>query len=577
MIFQPIYDVKKITDLKDMINQSAIQYGDKNAFLVKVSDDNYRGVTYREFKKDMDALGTAFNNLGLKDQFIAVISENRYEWCVTYLSVVNGTGVIVPLDKELPVSEIQNLLTRANVKALVYSSKHEKDVLKLSETLNIVDFFINMDSKTSEGKFLSFSELVKTGNDLISSGDNSYLDAEIDNNRLSMLIFTSGTTDLAKGVMLSHKNICTNLMSICQSIYISSKDSSMSILPIHHTFECTTEFLIMMYNGCTLSFNEGLKHVAKNLKETAPTILYGVPLLLENMYKKIWENAGKKRGQKTKLKIALKLSDFLFNYLKIDIRRKLFKQIHDAIGGNIRLIISGAAAIDPKVSKGFTSMGIKVLQGYGLTECSPVVSVCREMQAKSDSIGQPLPGIDLRIDNPNSEGIGEIAVKGDNVMLGYFNNPQATEKIIKDGWLYTGDLGWMDKDGLCYITGRKKNVIVTKNGKNIFPEEVEAYLNKSQLIEESLVWGKYDDESGETYVNAQIYPNIDAIKEKLKLSEITNEEIFKAISTEVKGINRNMPLYKRIRKFKLRENEFEKTTTKKIKRYIESDGKNVIK
>jgi long-chain acyl-CoA synthetase len=255
--------------------------------------------------------------------------------------------------------------------------------------------------------------------------------------------------------------------------------------------------------------------------------------------------------------------------LNIDIRKKLFKQIHFGIGGKVRLIISGAAAIDPRVSSGFKAMGINVLQGYGLTECSPIVTVCREKCTRNDSIGQPLPGIDVRIENPNTEGIGEILVKGDIVMLGYFKNELATEKILKNGWLYTGDLGRMDESGLFYITGRKKNVIVTKNGKNIFPEEVEAYLNKSPFIQESLIWGKLDEGSGETYVNAQIFPDIEAIKNKMKVNQGNHEEILKIINSEVKGINKNMPLYKRIREFTIRENEFEKTTTKKIKRYVE--------
>ena len=572
MIFQPLYEAEPVSDLKELINRTVTKYGDKNAFLLKESDDHYRGVLYKEFKNDIDAFGTALLSLGLKDEFIAVLSENRYEWCVTYLAAVNGTGVIVPLDKELPGSELQNLLISSNAKAIIFSGKHKKEMQQISETLNSVKYFINMDALENDNKFLSYYQLLKLGKDQLNDGNKSFLNAEIDREKLSILIFTSGTTDLAKGVMLSHKNICTDIVNVCSSIFICHKDSSLSILPLHHTFECTAEFLVMMYNGGTLSFNEGLKHVAKNLKETSPTILFAVPLLLENMYKKIWENAGKKKGQKTKLKLALKLSDFLYSTFNIDIRRRLFKKVHEAIGGKIRLIISGAAAIDPKVSKGFNSLGITLLQGYGLTECSPIVTVCREKLGGDASIGQPIPGIEVKIHNPNAEGIGEIIVKGDIVMLGYFNNPLATERILKDGWLYTGDLGRMDEKGLCYITGRKKNVIVTKNGKNIFPEEVEAYVNKSPFILECLIWGKLDENTGETFVNAQIFPDIDVIKEKQKLSQISNEEIFRIINAEVKMINKNMPLYKRIREFKIRENEFEKTTTKKIKRYIEHVG-----
>ncbi|MCX7710078.1 MAG: AMP-binding protein, partial [Clostridia bacterium] len=349
-------------------------------------------------------------------------------------------------------------------------------------------------------------------------------------------------------------------------------DSSLSILPLHHTYGCTTDLLVILYNGCSVSFNEGLKHIAKNLKETKPTLLFLVPLILESMYKKIWDQAKKKPGQKTKLKIAMAVSDFLLNVLKIDIRRKLFKQIHENIGGRVRLIVSGAAGINPEVSKGFHSMGLRVIQGYGLTECSPIVAVNTDKMFKHASIGPALPGVEMRIENPSREGIGELVVKGDNVMLGYYKNELATQKVLKDGWLYTGDLGHMDSDGFFYITGRKKNVIVTKNGKNIFPEEVEAYLNKSPFILESLVWGKYDETSGETYVNAQIVPAFDEIKQKLRVEEVSMEEVHRIIAFEVKAINRTMPLYKHIRGFSIREDEFAKTTTRKIKRYVEKTG-----
>lgn len=569
---KPLYDVRPIESLKDMLEQSSRLFGNKDAFLVKTKEDIYKGIKYSEFNSDVDALGTALIHLGLKNTYIAVIGENRYEWCVTYLAAVNGAGIVVPLDKELPISEITNLLSRSNASAIIFSGKFEKEMRQIAATLSSVQYFVNMDLDQDEQGFLSFRELLKKGNELISSGDRSFLDADIDPEAMNILLFTSGTTDLAKGVMLSHKNICSNITSVCSSIYIDSNDSVLSILPLHHTYECTCGFLLMIYNGCTIAFNEGLKHIAKNLKETRPTILLAVPLILEGMYKKIWEQASKKKGLKRKLKIALAVSNFLYNTLKVDIRRKLFTQIHENIGGRIRLIISGAAAIDPQVSKGFRAMGIHVLQGYGLTECSPIVTVNREHSFSDASIGLPLPGVEVKIENTGSEGVGEIIVKGDNVMLGYYKNALATEKVLKDGWLQTGDLGRMDKAGFFYVTGRKKNVIVTKNGKNIYPEEVEAYLNKSPYILESLVWGKEEEESEETLVYAQIVPDIEAIKERLNLTEVPGEEIFKIISEEVKNTNKSMPLYKRIRNFTIREQEFAKTTTRKIKRYIEKTG-----
>ncbi|MCX7922513.1 MAG: AMP-binding protein [Clostridia bacterium] len=567
-----IYTVRDITNLKDMLEQSAKLFGDRDAFLIKNSDSSYTGIKYTEFKTDVDALGTALIDLGLKDSYIAVIGENRYEWCVTYLATVNGTGVIVPLDKELPQAEIENLLSRSGASAIVFSGKYEKEIQAISSTLPTVKYFINVDAKQDENFYLSFKQLINKGKKLLAKGNKSFINAQIDEEKMSILLFTSGTTDLAKGVMLSHKNICSNVMAVCSTIYLDCNDSALSILPLHHTYECTCGFFVMIYNGCTVSFNEGLKHIAKNLKETKPTLLFMVPLILESMYKRIWDQASKKKSVKFKLKIALSISNLLYNRLGIDVRRKLFKQIHENIGGRVRLIISGAAAINPEVSKGFRAMGIQVLQGYGLTECSPIVTVNREQSFRHESAGLALPGVDVKINNPNSDGIGEIVVKGPNVMLGYFKNETATQKVLKDDWFYTGDLGHMDSSGFVYITGRQKNVIVTKNGKNIFPEEVEAYLNNSPYIKESLVWGKDDEDSGETYVTAQIVPDYDAINQKLNVTDVSQEDVFKIINNEVKSINKNIPLYKRIRHFTIRESEFAKTTTKKIKRYAEKVG-----
>lgn len=402
------------------------------------------------------------------------------------------------------------------------------------------------------------------------SGKKDYLNAPIDENAMSAMIFTSGTTGQAKAVMLSHKNICSNMMAVSASVYMDSTDSVLSILPLHHTYECTAGFLTMIYNGATITFNEGLKYIGKNLKEAQPTILILVPLILESMYNKIWEQASKDKSLKFKLKAGLFISNLLYKVFKIDIRRKLFKSVIDNVGGKLRLVISGAAALDPEVAKGFEAMGIKVLQGYGLTEASPIVAVNRDKSYRHDSVGLPLPGLDVEIINPDKEGFGEIIVKGDSVMLGYYNNDDATKAVLKDGWLYTGDLGRMDEKGFIYITGRKKNIIVTKTGKNIFPEEVEAYLNKSPYIKESLVSGRENDKNDETIVVAQIVPDMDAIKAKLKTdTDPSPEEVYKLIKAEIRAINKNMPVYKRVVDITIRENEFAKTSSKKIKRYLE--------
>lgn len=567
-----IYKTHEIKNLKDMLEQCEANYGDKDAFLVRDENNTYKSISYRHFKNDVDALGTAFLDIGLKGSRIAILSENRYEWCVSYMSAVNGTGVVVPLDKELPLPEIENLLIRSGASAIVFSGKFEKEMKVLSATLGSVQYFINMDIPFDKPGQLSFSSLLENGRNLISSGNRSFLDASIDENCMSILLFTSGTTDLAKGVMLSHRNICSDIKGVCSVLYIDRRDTVLSILPLHHTYECTGGFLLMMYRGCTLVFNDHLKNTAKNLREVKPSVLVLVPLILEGMYKRIWDQASKKLSVKIKLKAAMLVSNFLSNILGIDLKRRIFAQIHESIGGRVRLVISGAAAIDPEISKGFAAFGINVLQGYGLTECSPVVTVNREKDFRHNSIGQPLPGVEVIIHSPSPDGIGEIAVTGDNVMLGYYENELATEKIIKNGWLYTGDLGCMDKNGFVYITGRKKNVIVTKNGKNIFPEEVESYLNKSPYILETLVSGSFDDVSGETLVTAQIVPDMEAVKQKLKVDNISSDELNMLISMEVKAVNKHMPLYKRVRHFTVRQDEFSKTTTKKIKRYDQKTG-----
>jgi long-chain acyl-CoA synthetase len=568
MTTKPNREVRRIRDFKDMLQQSVELYPENEAFYLKTNDGTYKGIKYREFKKEVDALGTALVDLGLKGKFVAVIGENRYEWCLTYLAVANGVGVIVPLDRELPVEEVENLLVRSHASAIVFSGKHEKDMQQIAASVPHVRYFISMDAEEDDDdRFISLKKLIRKGSDLMEKGDRSYIDTVIDPEAFGILIFTSGTTDLAKGVMLSHKNIVTNIMSVCSVLYIDDSDSTLCMLPLHHTYACTTTFLLMLYNGCRIAFIEGLKHIAKNLKETSPSIILAVPLLIETMYRRIWDSISKQKAT-FKVKAALQASNLLLR-LGIDVRRKLFRQIHDSLGGKVRLIISGAAALEPAVSKGFRDFGIPLMQGYGLTECSPIVTVNQLERYRDDSIGLPLPCNEVMIYKPNREGIGEIIVKGGNVMLGYFENSLATEKVLKDGWFHSGDLGKMTREGFFSITGRKKNVIVTKNGKNIYPEEVEAYLDKSPFIVESMVYGRDDEASEETFVYAMIVPAIDAIKEKLGKDELTGNEVFRIIDAEVKNVNRKMPLYKRIRRFTIREEEFAKTSTKKIKRYME--------
>jgi len=569
MVKDMFYKVRNIENLKDMMEQSCKLFGSKPAFTLKNEEGELVDVLYSEFCNDINALGTAFIELGLKDKRIAVIGENRYDWCVTYLAAVNGTGVIVPLDKELHEDELLNLLQRSEASAVVFSKKKEKFIRNIAEKLPNMKYLISMDLDVDTDNIMSFRRLLAFGNELIKNNNRAFLDAKVDSYGMNMMIFTSGTTDLAKAVMLSHYNICSDIIAVMKTVKVTKYDSCVSILPLHHTYECTLGFLAMIYTGAKISYAESLKQIPKNLKEYQPTILFTVPLLLENVHKKIWTQASKCEKTLKKLKGALKVSNVLYRKLRIDLRKTIFKQIHESLGGRIRLILTGAAAVDPEVSNDLESFGIRVLQGYGLTECAPLVIGNRDKKFSHSSVGLPLPGVEAKIVNPDETGVGEIVVRGPSIMLGYYENEQATRRTLRDGWLYTGDLGYKDKKGFYYITGRIKNVIVTKNGKNIFPEEVETYLNKSPYVFESLVSGKLDETTGETYVSAQIVPNFEAIKEKLMDQIPSSEDIKKFIEDAVKLANKNMPLYKRISDFSIRDTEFVKTTTQKIKRYLD--------
>jgi len=564
--YENLYEVRPIRDLREMITTSVDLFGDKAAFLVKrEGNPNYIPISYKQFKRDIDALGTALVDLGLKDKRIAIISENRYEWNVSYLAILCGTGIAVPLDKELPPNEIDNLIKRSEANAVIFSQNLAESMAAIrSEHQGVC--FINMDAAQDSDNVLSYSCLLEKGRELLEKGNRDFLDAAIDPEVMNILLFTSGTTDTSKAVMLSQKNICENLMNMCAMLYIDENDTFLSVLPIHHTYECTCGFLCQMYRGCTVAFCEGLRHIVKNLKESGCTIMNGVPLIFESMYKQIMNQAAK-TGSLGKLRFAIRLSNAL-RRIGIDIRKKLFRQIHETFGGKLRLFISGAAAIDPQVAKGFRDIGINLVQGYGLTECSPIVALNRDICFKDDAAGLPLPNLEVEIDNPDEDGVGEIKCKGPSVMLGYYKNEEATREAIRDGWFYTGDLGYFDKDGFLHITGRKKNVIVTKNGKNIYPEEIETLLGRSPYIKESLVYGKAGEDE-DIAVHAMIVPNYERIDEDIKNGTAPGSTPYEVINNEIKNVNRQLVLYKYIRHFELRDEEFAKTTTRKIKRYKE--------
>ncbi len=566
----PYYPTRKINNLRDMLNGSVEFFGDKTAFLVKTEEsEEYKPISYKKFKNDVDALGTMLIKLGLKDKKIAVIGENKYEWVVSYLATVNGTGITVPLDKELPPSEILNLLERSKSSAIIFSQNVKEKMAEIADKVKSNYILINMDLDKDTSGTLSFAGLIEKGTKLIEKGDKSFTEAEINNEIMNILLFTSGTTNLSKGVMLSHKNISSNLMDMCSMIYLDEKDTFLSILPIHHTFECTCGILCPLYMGCSIAFCEGLRHIPKNLKESKATILLGVPLIFETMYKRVWELASKEPGKSQKLAFGLGLSNVL-KFAKIDISKKLFAEIHNAFGGHLRLMVSGAAAIDPSVLKGFKNMGILTIQGYGLTECSPIVTVNRDVDNKDDAVGLALPNVEIRIKEPGSDGIGQIITRGPNVMLGYYEaTKEEKDAIMVDGWFNTGDLGYIDKDKFLYITGRKKNVIITKNGKNVYPEEIEMLLNRMPYISESLIFGKEDKESDDVIITALLVPDYEKIKVDFVDDPMIDEKINSLMRESIKTVNHDLVIYKKIKDFKIRETEFEKTTTKKIKRYIE--------
>lgn len=560
----PMYEVRHISSLKDMLESSASIFSCNTAFLVKTEEGGpYKPITYSNFRDDVNALGTAFMDIGLANSRIAIISENRYEWTVTYLAAVNGTGIVVPLDKELPLSELKSLLIRSKADAVVYSRAKSADVESISGEIPNLKYLISMDAEETTDSVYSYKQLIKSGYELVSMGNRDFTDAEVDKDGMSILLFTSGATDKSKAVMLSHANICSNLMDMCSMVYIDKSDVFLLLLPLHHTYACTCGFLCQIYRGCTIAFCEGLRHIVKNLNESKTTVLLSVPLILEAMYRRIWDQASKDPKTLKKLKMGLKISKIL-KAAGIDIRRKLFKQITDNFGGTIRLFISGGAAIDPQVIQGFQDFGIHCVQGYGLTECSPIIALNRDCYYKNASAGLPVPHTEIKIKNPNEEGIGEIIAKGPNIMIGYYENEEATKEAIVDGWFHTGDLGYMDPDNFVYITGRKKNVIVTKNGKNIYPEEIETLLNRSPYVQECLIYGKTGEGTGEIEVAAEIYPDMEKVAEALGTENPTPEQIREFISGEVHKVNKMLVLYKYIRDFTIREQEFDKTTSKKI-------------
>ncbi len=564
---KPVHKMPKYENLKEMLEKSGEIYGDRPAYLFKTEEpEKFKEITHREVREDINHLGTALIDMGLKDKRIAVISENRYEWGVAYLATVTGTGVVVPLDKALPDNEIESLILRSEVEAIFYSNKYDNIMNEIREKKNSkVKYFISMDLEKETDGIYSQSELVSKGKQLIENGNKEFLEAKIDNEKMGIMLFTSGTTAMAKAVMLSHKNLCANLFDIASTIKVDENDVFLSFLPLHHTFECTTGFIYPLSKGSAIAFCEGIRHIADNIKEYHISVMVSVPILFESMYKKVMKNIEKK-GKLETVKKGIKISQFLLK-LGIDIRRKLFKEIHDNLGGRLRLFVAGGAALDPEAEKGFNELGVVMYQGYGLTESSPVIAAEDDKYRRLGSIGKAFPSLDVKIINPNEEGVGELVAKGPSIMLGYYNNEEATKETLdEEGWLHTGDLAKIDKDGYIFIAGRKKFVIVLKNGKNIYPEELETLINKIEGIKESFVYGK-PEEDGDYKICAKVVYDKELVEEVFGTTE--EEKIKECIWQEIKKVNKTMPAYKYVREVSITEEDLIKTTTQKIKRFEE--------
>ena len=563
---EPIYEqlkkkyhkTEEVTNFKDMLYRSGDIYRSRTAFKRKDKDGKIYSTTYAEFKNDVVYLGTSLIEKGFLNKRIAVIGKNSYEWSVSYLAA-SIVGIVVPIDKELHTHDVINFMNVSQTVCILGDSKNLNSILDNIEKVENPDtIFVPFNPEKEMNN--SYSKLLENGKNLYENGNHTFDDIKIDPDEMRILLFTSGTTGNAKGVCLSQKNICSNILSTYGIVKVKRSDLFFSVLPLHHTYECTLGFLLPIYSGASVCHCEGLRYIVKNIQEFHPSVILCVPLLLENVHKNIVKNMNKSLPEKYRSKDGNP-----YKNLPFIIKKVVKNKVKNTLGGRLRVFIVGAAAANPNIIADFKDLHLNTLQGYGLTECSPLVAGNTDFFQKDDAAGLPIPNVEYKIDSPNEEGVGEILVKGSNVMLGYYEDEEKTKQTIVDGWFHTGDLGKVDENGYLYITGRCKSVIVTKNGKNIYPEEVEYYLNDNPLISEAMVLGIQKDD--DMYVNAQIYPNIEAITEYLKGSVPTKEEIWKIISDAVSSVNKMLPNYKHIKSFGIRDKEFEKTTTQKIKRY----------
>ena len=548
-------------NVREIISYATKQYPDCTAFTIKIKKEKeieYKKITYTKLQEEINSFGTELISIGLKGKRVAIIGKNRYEWALSYCTILNGVGIAVPLDKGLPEQEIIDSLKRSKADAIIFE-ENMIDVMKniKKEGNTNLSTYILMDDKKVDG-FLNMKDLIYEGKCLVNSGDRNYLDAKIDDNAMSVILFTSGTTSLAKAVMISHRNIASNVAALKYEQPFCKTDTNIAFLPFHHMYGSTC-LLLMLSAGVNNVFCDGLRYIADNLKEYKVSVFVCVPLILEAMHKKIMQTVDQ-TGQRKKLEFGKKLSKTLLK-MGIDARRKIFKTVLDGLGGEVRCVISGAAPLNKEVAEDFNAFGIYTSQGYGLTETAPVVSGENIYTIGHNSVGKPIKGVEIKIDSPNEEGIGEIAVKGPNVMLGYYENEEATKAVLKDEWFYTGDLGYTDSDGRLYITGRQKSVIVLKNGKNIYPEELEVLISRLPYVEENMVFGYPKDD--DLLLSAKIVYNKEYFKNTSK------EDIEKQIWNDIKEINTELTQFKHIKKIIITDEPMIKTTTAKVKRFEE--------
>ena len=518
---------------------------------------------YSQVVKDVKALATALLDMGFKGKRVALIGENRYKWVISYLAVTCGGMVIAPLDKALPDKEITSLIKRSEVDAVIYEKKHQElfEKLKADSEINLNTLIcINKDDDT-DSETISFESLLEKGRKLIKEKSKLYDEITIDANSMSIMLFTSGTTSAAKIVMLSQDNILSNLYAYQTHFKINQDDTLLSFLPIHHTFECSITILYGFYSGATIAFCDGLRYIQANLKEYEVSIFVAVPLVLETMYKKIMK-AIADQGKTKLINTMTKISNGLLK-VHIDIRKIVFKQIIDNFGGKLRMVLYGAASLDKDTIIGLNNFGINSIQGYGLTETSPVLTAEAENKHKPGSIGYPLDNIEVKIDNPDKEGVGEILAKGPNIMLGYYKDEKKTKEAFKDGWLKTGDYGYIDDEGFIFITGRKNDIIVLRNGKNVYPQELEFLISKLPYVAECMVFAR-NESNTDTAIVAKIVYNKEVMEKDYP--DTKKEDYEKMIWKDVKEINKTLPTFKHIKKVIVTDEPMIKTTTQKVKR-----------